>query len=135
MANPQHSGFTVAGWVRLDSDVPAGRGVDLIRSTGTRMVQFGSPQVPVGYALGVNPCGMVEFRLASQDKVVMDLPSGFDFSPNVLCEGGQQRIADHLGNATGFVAAISPDAMPLEQWVHVAGTYGEGQVRLYVDGT
>lgn len=38
------------------------------------------------------------------------------------------------GKPGSFVSIVSPDPIPIRQWVHIAGTLGSGVLRLYING-
>ena len=46
-----------------------------------------------------------------------------------------QQAAFYLTNPTELVYLTSPSTMPLQTWIHLAGTWDGSEARLYVNGT
>ena len=61
--------------------------------------------------------------------------TNWDGPPGAYHLGVQNGIAKfHLNTDKGTAFAGATDALELEQWQHVAGTYDSKQVKLYIDG-
>ena len=61
--------------------------------------------------------------------------TNWDGPPGAYHLGVQNGIAKfHLNTEKGTAFAGATDALELEQWQHVAGTYDSNQVKLYIDG-